>query len=262
MLLDDDNVNIVSFESRQLSPCDLNSLFKQQYQNTFNISHINIRSLNKNYDSFKICYEELLQSNFHIIGVSEVWHVTTPDLLSLDGYNLELCCRGSGIRGGGVGLYIKSILKYNLLQGNVDHTESHWIESTINKHPVVFFGVVYRKPNTNVIEFQNSLIGVLENFKIYQKQYSSAGAMIAFEIKGTEREAFLFLNNLKLIKLAVSLGSTESLVQHPATMTHAGVSPELKKAIGITEGLIRISIGVENHADLIADITAAFHAVK
>ena len=86
--------------------------------------------------------------------------------------------------------------------------------------------------------------------------------MIAFEIKGTEKEAFLFLNNLKLIKLAVSLGSTESLVQHPATMTHAGVSPELKKAIGITEGLIRISIGVENHADLIADITAAFHAVK
>jgi len=99
-------------------------------------------------------------------------------------------------------------------------------------------------------------------FEVYKKQYSSAGAMIAFEIKGSEKEAFIFLNNLKLIKLAVSLGSTESLVQHPATMTHAGVSPELKKAIGITEGLIRISIGVENHIDLIADINSAFEAVK
>ena len=71
-----------------------------------------------------------------------------------------------------------------------------------------------------------------------------------------------FLNNLKLIKLAVSLGSTESLIQHPATMTHAGVAPELKKAIGITERLIRISIGVENHADLITDLSTAFDAVK
>ena len=170
MLLDNENVNFVSFESRQLSPCDLNSVFKQQCENTLNISHINIRSLNKNYDSFKMCYEELLQSKFHIIGVSEVWRVTAPDLFSVDGYNLELCCRDSGIRGGGgVGLYIKSSLKYSMLQGNVDHAESLWIEATINKHPVVF-GVVYRKPNTNLIDFQNSLIGVLEKFKIDKKQ--------------------------------------------------------------------------------------------
>lgn len=99
-------------------------------------------------------------------------------------------------------------------------------------------------------------------YEVYQRQYTCAGAMIAFEIKGTEKEAFTFLNNLKLIKLAVSLGSTESLIQHPATMTHAGVAPELKKAIGITERLIRISIGVENHADLITDLSTAFDAVK
>ena len=68
-----------------------------------------------------MCYENLLQYNFHIIGVSEVWRVTAPDLFSVDGYNLELCCRDSGIRGGGVGLYIKSSLKYSMLQGNVDH---------------------------------------------------------------------------------------------------------------------------------------------
>ena len=104
-------MNFVSFESYQLSPCDLNSVLKQQCENTLNISHINIRSLNKNYDGFKMCYEELLQSKFHIIGVSEVWRVTAPGLFSVDGYNLELCCRDSGIRGGGVGLYIKVIFK-------------------------------------------------------------------------------------------------------------------------------------------------------
>lgn len=94
-------------------------------------------------------------------------------------------------------------------------------------------------------------------YDLYKKQYSSAGAMIAFEVKGKEREAFHFLNRLKLIKLAVSLGSTESLAQHPATMTHTGLPPELKAKIGITESLVRLSIGVENHEDLIADIDNA-----
>jgi methionine-gamma-lyase len=81
--------------------------------------------------------------------------------------------------------------------------------------------------------------------------------MIAFEIDGGEKEAFLFLNHLKLIKLAVSLGSTESLVQHPATMTHIGVCPILKQKIGITDGLVRLSVGVENVEDLINDIANA-----
>jgi len=99
------------------------------------------------------------------------------------------------------------------------------------------------------------------SYEIFKKQYSSSGAMISFEIIGGEREAFRFLNHLKLIKLAVSLGSTESLVQHPATMTHIGLCPDLKLKIGITEGLIRLSVGVENHEDLIADIEAALEAV-
>lgn len=100
------------------------------------------------------------------------------------------------------------------------------------------------------------------SYSVYSKQYSSPGAMIAFDIDGTEKDAFCFLNNLKLIKLAVSLGSTESLAQHPATMTHVGLDPELKERIGITSGLIRISIGVENHEDLIADIDIALKQVS
>jgi methionine-gamma-lyase len=95
-------------------------------------------------------------------------------------------------------------------------------------------------------------------FELYQKQHSSAGAMISFDIKGNEKDAFRFIDSLKLIKLAVSLGSTESLVEHPYTMTHAGVDTEHKIKMNITEKMIRLSVGVENASDLIWDIEQAF----
>jgi len=97
--------------------------------------------------------------------------------------------------------------------------------------------------------------------RIFKEQYTSAGAMIAFEVMGGEKEAFLFLNHLKLIKLAVSLGSTESLAQHPASMTHIGVTKELKDRVGITDSLVRLSIGIENFEDLISDINDALNTI-
>ncbi|MBT3496721.1 MAG: cystathionine gamma-synthase family protein [Candidatus Marinimicrobia bacterium] len=100
-----------------------------------------------------------------------------------------------------------------------------------------------------------------QQYKVYQNQYSSAGAMISFDIKGGEKEAFTFLNKLQLFHLAVSLGSTESLAQHPYTMTHADVSSEEKNALGLTEKLVRLSIGVEDGDDLIWDITQALEQV-
>ncbi len=99
-------------------------------------------------------------------------------------------------------------------------------------------------------------------YNIYKKQYESAGAMISFDIIGGEKEAFTFLNNLKLIKLAVSLGSTESLAEHPASMTHVDISPDERKVHSISEKLIRLSIGVENVDDLIWDIEQALAEVK
>jgi len=96
---------------------------------------------------------------------------------------------------------------------------------------------------------------------IYRKQCDEPGAMISFEIKGGEKEAFAFMNHLELFHLAVSLGSTESLVEHPATMTHAGVDDEEKLAFGISERLVRLSIGVEDPDDLIADLENAFRQV-
>ena len=76
-------------------------------------------------------------------------------------------------------------------------------------------------------------------------------------MKGGEAEAFRFLDRLSLIKLAVSLGGTESLASHPAAMTHIAVPEERKKRFGLTPNLVRISIGVEHPDDLIADLRNA-----
>ena len=124
------------------------------------------------------------------------------------------------------------------------------VANFLNDHPMV-----------STVHYLGNLDESDASYEVYKRQYSSPGAMIAFEIKGDESMAFKFLNNLELIKLAVSLGSTESLAQHPASMTHIGICPELKKKIGITDGLIRLSIGVEHYEDLIEDIRSALDSV-
>ena len=96
---------------------------------------------------------------------------------------------------------------------------------------------------------------------LFERQCLSAGAMIAFEVPGGEAAAFRFLNALKLVKLAVSLGSTESLAEHPYSMTHSEATPEENCAAGVTEGLVRISVGVEHPDDLILDLEQALREV-
>ena len=97
--------------------------------------------------------------------------------------------------------------------------------------------------------------------RIFQAQCESPGAMLSFRVQGGEAGAFRFLNELDLVKLAVSLGSTESLAEHPATMTHAGVDPEERNKLGITEDLVRLSVGVEHPDDLIWDLEKALEQV-
>lgn len=97
--------------------------------------------------------------------------------------------------------------------------------------------------------------------EIWEKQYTSAGAMLSFDIKGGEAECFRFLNNLKLAKLAVSLGSTESLAEHPYSMTHAAIPQEEQVKMGITDKMIRYSVGLEAAEDLIWDIGQALEKV-
>ncbi len=101
-----------------------------------------------------------------------------------------------------------------------------------------------------------------EQVSIFTKQYLSNGAMLSFDIIGGEKEAFNFLNNLKHIKLAVSLGGTESLAEHPASMTHQYVPYEEKQELHITNKLVRLSIGIENYKDIIWDIEQALEKVK
>ena len=97
--------------------------------------------------------------------------------------------------------------------------------------------------------------------EIFKRQCLGSGAMISFEVFGGEKEAFKFLNNLRLIKLAVSLGSNESLAQHPYSMTHADVPDDIKLKIGINQGLIRLSVGIENAEDIISDLNNAFKEI-
>ncbi len=108
-------------------------------------------------------------------------------------------------------------------------------------------------------------LGLLDSndpqFAIYKKQCNSAGAMVSFDIRGGEPEAFRFLDNLKLIRLAVSLGGTESLAEHPASMTHCDIQPDARVGMGITDKLIRLSIGVEYAQDIIWDIDQALEKV-
>ncbi|MDZ7847584.1 MAG: cystathionine gamma-synthase family protein [Owenweeksia sp.] len=98
--------------------------------------------------------------------------------------------------------------------------------------------------------------------RICDEQCDCAGAMLSFDIKGSEPAAFAFLNALRLVKLAVSLGGTESLAEHPATMTHAGVDPELREELNITGKMVRLSIGVEDADDLIWDLKQALEQVE
>jgi methionine-gamma-lyase len=108
-------------------------------------------------------------------------------------------------------------------------------------------------------------LGLLEEgdpgYEIYKDQAEGPGAMITFWIDGDEEEAFRFIDSLSLVHLAVSLGSTETLVEHPATMTHAGLDPDEKKKLRVNGALVRLSIGVENPDDLIHDISTALDAV-
>jgi methionine-gamma-lyase len=97
--------------------------------------------------------------------------------------------------------------------------------------------------------------------KIFKKQCQSAGSTFGFTVKGGEPEAFRLLDGLQVIKLAVSLGGTETLISHPASTTHSGVPKETRDRIGITDGLIRISVGIEDPDDLIADLGEALRAV-
>lgn len=129
------------------------------------------------------------------------------------------------------------------------------------KNAEVIAQYLTKHPKVEKVYYLGLIHETSTNYHTYKRQYLSPGAMLSFDIKGGEKEAFAFLNNLKLIQLAVSLGSTESLAEHPASMTHAGIEETHRKEMGITDKLIRISVGVENFQDILWDIEQALEVV-
>ncbi len=96
--------------------------------------------------------------------------------------------------------------------------------------------------------------------RVFARQCTGAGSTFSFDIAGGQAAAVKFLNALQIIKLAVSLGGTESLASLPATMTHSGVPADIRHKIGVLDSTIRLSIGIEDPTDLIADIAQALNA--
>lgn len=99
------------------------------------------------------------------------------------------------------------------------------------------------------------------NHNIAKQQYTGFGAMISFELKGGLQDGIKVMNTLKLWSLAESLGAVESLVVHPASMTHASIPREVRLTRGISDGLIRLSVGIESANDLIADLRQALDKI-
>jgi len=96
--------------------------------------------------------------------------------------------------------------------------------------------------------------------ELAKKQMSGFGSMISFELKGGLEAGRQLMDRVRLAILAVSLGGVETLIEHPASMTHAGMAREDRQAAGISDGLVRYSVGIEDVKDLIADLKQALEA--
>lgn len=116
-------------------------------------------------------------------------------------------------------------------------------------------------PKVKSVQYLGFLEEGSPDHEVYQKQCAAPGSTFSFEVHGGEAEAFRFLDALKLVKLAVSLGGTESLAEHPATMTHSDIPKESQARMGITPAMVRISVGIEHPDDIIADLRQALEAV-
>lgn len=112
-------------------------------------------------------------------------------------------------------------------------------------------------PKVSAIRYLGHLDEDHRDHELFKRQCLSAGSMIALEVHGGQAAAFRVLNALQMIKLAVSLGGTESLAEHPGTMTHSDLAVDNQLRMGITPGLIRLSVGIEHPDDIIADLAQA-----
>jgi methionine-gamma-lyase len=116
-------------------------------------------------------------------------------------------------------------------------------------------------PKVRQVHYLGFLIKGAPQYDVFQRQCQSAGSTFSFEVHGGEAEAFRLLDSMQIIRLAVSLGGTESLMQHPASMTHSDVPPGKQLELGITPAMLRLSVGVEHPDDLVADLGQALDRI-
>lgn len=120
--------------------------------------------------------------------------------------------------------------------------------------------LLQRHPATAVVHFPG--LPSFPQHALARRQMRQFGGMIAFELKGGLQAGIRFMNALQLVTRAVSLGDAETLAQHPASMTHSSYTPEERAAHGIQDGLVRLSVGLEDIADVLADIAQALNQVR
>ncbi|MFZ9085190.1 MAG: cystathionine gamma-synthase family protein [Steroidobacteraceae bacterium] len=142
-----------------------------------------------------------------------------------------------------------------LLMRSLETLELRFTRSVDNARRVAEF--LRDHPAVESVQYLGFLDPASEEGQLYARQCIAPGATFSFCVKGGEAEAFQVLDALQLVKLAVSLGGTESLASHPAAMTHSDIEAARRAEIGITENMIRISIGIEHPDDLIADFRQA-----
>ncbi|HSX75237.1 MAG TPA: cystathionine gamma-synthase family protein [Shinella sp.] len=129
-----------------------------------------------------------------------------------------------------------------------------------NSNAATIAGFLREHPRVETIHYPPFYDPASPAGRAFAAQCSGAGSTFSFDIEGGQPASFRFLNALKIFKLAVSLGGTESLASHPATMTHSGVPAEVRQRIGVLESTIRLSIGIEHPDDLVADLVQALDA--
>jgi cystathionine beta-lyase/cystathionine gamma-synthase len=128
------------------------------------------------------------------------------------------------------------------------HCENAWrVARFLETHP-------------RVIELAYPGLESFSQFELAQRQQSAGGALIAFEVEGGVNAGVHLMNSVRLCALAENLGAAETIITHPASMTHGSVPPEQRAAAGITDGLVRLSVGLENSDDIIADLERALDA--
>lgn len=119
--------------------------------------------------------------------------------------------------------------------------------------------LIEKHPATAVVHYPG--LPSFAQYALAQRQMRQAGGMIAFELQGGLQAGIRFMNALQLVTRAVSLGDAETLAQHPASMTHSTYTPEERARYGISDGLVRISVGLEDLADILADVRQALDQV-